>query len=79
MGNTIGQFDFDLTGIEAPLGASHIPIPMVHICLKRWGKQTRNGAPIASLGLMSEDEIDHFRCAATTAYGFCPRKPMATT
>jgi hypothetical protein len=59
MAKTIGQFDFDLMGMEEPgQGEPAFRAPIVHICLKHWGDKARNGSPRVSIDLMGEDEVD---------------------
>ena len=53
MGTTVGQFDFDLTGMgPAKQGQLNIQIPVIHICLKHWGDESpdRAGDKIADCG-----------------------------
>ena len=55
----VGQFDFDLLGMDGPAeGEPDLRTPIVHICLKHWGDKVRSGSPRVSIDLTGEDEID---------------------
>lgn len=53
MSNTIGQFSYELTEND-----NFINNPSIKLCLKTWGDETRNGAPIISGSLVTEGEIE---------------------
>ena len=56
MPNTIRQFDFEATVMAK---SSELPFnPFVCLCLRQYGATTRDGAPLISADLMSEQEID---------------------
>lgn len=56
MPNTIGQFDYEVTKMDK---GSDLPFnPHVLLCLKHWGATTRDGAPVVSATLMTDQEID---------------------
>ena len=59
MAGTIGQFDFELTGMGPfPEGSIAIPNPTIHICLTHKGHETSGGFSCLMLNFTGPEEID---------------------